>query len=249
MRHLVIDVGNTLTKVGDPGPGNSWKVERMLSDDLVGYLQGRLAGESPESARVRVGLCSVVPSAAKAVLDVLAGRAPFVVSHTVRLPFEMAYETPETLGNDRIAAASAAVLTYAVPNQPVLVVDAGTAVTYEVVDAGRVYRGGAIAPGPTLLHRALHAGTAQLPRTSGPPPNGPVGRSTVDAIRSGIHFGFVDAVAGMIRRLKQEAGEGCLVVATGGWAPKLAALIPDIEIVDPNLVLTGVLRLMELDES
>jgi type III pantothenate kinase len=249
MRRLVIDIGNTVAKVGDPGPRNTWKVERMLSDDLAGYLQGRLEGKSKENGPVRVGLCSVVPLAAQDVLEVLAGQFPFVVSHHVRLPFEMAYETPETLGNDRIAAASAAVMAYAGPEQPVLVVDAGTAVTYEVVDAGGVYRGGAIAPGPTLLRQAIHAGTAQLPQTSGPPPNGPVGRSTVDAIRSGVHFGFVDAVGGMIVRLKREAGAGCLVVATGGWAPTLAAQIPDIEIVAPDLVLTGVLRLMELDES
>ena len=245
MRVIAIDIGNSFSKVGWRDQDGLRHVSRVPTTSLGESLGAHL------NAGDRIGFCSVVPAASAALRDLLSCRewpSAFEVSHRVRLPFQMGYRTPETLGNDRIAAAAGALLAYGREGSGVLVVDAGTAVTYEVVTADRVYRGGAIAPGPLLQAGALRTGTAQLPEVSDPPSGGPIGDSTLEAIRSGVWWGFVDAVRGMVERLRAESGP-VVTVLTGGWAAYLSRELADFDIVDPHLVLDGVLRLMELNAT
>ena len=130
----------------------------------------------------------------------------------------------------------------------VVALDAGTAVTYEVVDRAGVYHGGAIAPGPYLMEHALHTGTAQLPEVPLELPPVPLGRSTREAIQVGILYGFIDGVRGMLDRLVEYLGEPPYVVATGGWAPFLEDHVAAIDAVDPHLVLRGVRILAEMND-
>jgi len=210
-------------------------------------LESHLHGVSVD----HVGIASVVPSAepvAQSALSALTGAPVTLVSPDGPLPFRLDYQTPQTLGADRLAAAAAAWMRYGAatedrPARSVLAVDAGTAVTYEVIHRDGVYQGGAIAAGPVLMQRILRSGTAQLPDVPLTFPDRPVGRSTREAMQSGILWGVVDGVAGMIRRLAETLPDDPAVVLTGGWSPTLADRldVPGVRPhVDAHLVLDGV---------
>ncbi|NNE71579.1 MAG: type III pantothenate kinase [Rhodothermales bacterium] len=249
--HAAIDIGNTRCKIGWTDADGIWTV-RSAPTESVQADPGALMAEAPPEVRA-VSIVSVVPAAALVIREFLEAPASesdgrmdlFEVLPGCRLPFEMGYRTPETLGNDRLAAAAAAWMEYR-GETGVLVLDAGTAVTFEVVDGSATYRGGSIGPGPALLSRALGSGTAQLPDIMDLPGPSAIGRSTAEAIQSGIHWGFRESVAGMIRRYRSELEDQLLVVATGGWAADLAQHIPEIAVVDPHLVLRGAVLLREL---
>ncbi|MBO6574023.1 MAG: type III pantothenate kinase [Rhodothermales bacterium] len=235
---LTVDIGNSWCKIGRQDAHGSWMVDRVATTDVAASLAARDFD--------RVAFASVVPDAAKAVRVALEGRGVFEVSWQVKLPFAMGYETPQTLGNDRIAAAAGALLEYGREGRAVIAVDAGTAVTYEVVDAERTYRGGAIAPGPGLMASALNLGTAQLPEVDAPLEGTAIGVSTREALRSGVYWGFVDAVGGMLDRLRDEVGDAT-VVLTGGWAGFLAGHLAGVHVLDPHLVLRGIAALDALN--
>lgn len=200
----------------------------------------------------RVGLVSVVPAVTERLAD--AARAetlqlPVVVGPALVLPFRMAYETPETLGADRLAAAAGAWALYraAHPSRPLVVVDAGTAVTVEVVSGDDAYLGGAIGAGPDLVRRALARGTAQLPEVSPVLPRRAVGRSTREALQAGLMWPFLDGVRGLIARITAELDAAPFVVATGGWGALLAEYLDAIDHAEPDLVLHGVRALLDLN--
>ncbi len=202
----------------------------------------------------RVGVSSVVPRLTRtisaAVREVI-GVPVEILSHQAALPFRLDYVTPETLGLDRIAAAAAAWELYSGVGrgapQPVIAIDAGTAVTYDVVDANAVFRGGVIAPGPVLMVQALHSGTAQLPEVEPLLPHSVIGRTTTHAMQSGIMFSFIDSVRAMIRHLTEAIQDRPRVVVTGGWSTLLQAHVDGIHEWEPNLVLHGVRTLMALN--
>lgn len=201
----------------------------------------------------RVGLASVVPSTASAVtgaLDSLTDASVTRVRPTMPLPFELDYETPDTLGADRLAAAAAGWMQFGTVSSPpcsVIVVDAGTAVTGEVVHRDGVYQGGAITAGPALIRRALRAGTAQLPEEPLELPDEPVGRSTQSALQSGIMWGLIDGVRGMVDRLASALPDAPCVVLTGGWGAFLAAHLDRLDHNRPHLVLDGIRILVTRD--
>jgi type III pantothenate kinase len=177
---------------------------------------------------------------AREALRRLTDAPPLSVSPERDLPLALDLDAPETFGADRLAAAVGGWMRYGTAESGVLVVDAGTALTCEVVDARGVLRGGAIAPGPALAARALHDHTAQLPETLLDFPASPVGRTTTEAIRSGVLYGLLDSASGMIRRVRRELDADPVVVATGGWCDVLGEHVPAIEHVDPHLVLRGI---------
>lgn len=241
-RTLVVDIGNSATK---------WAVYVGPVVDAgtlpVPIAQGRDTALRPESIPgagvARVVLVSVVPSLTASAAGGLAGAfgCPVLTVHAgLRLPFGMDYGTPETLGADRIAAAAGAVgRAPRADALPTIVVDAGSALTVDLVDREARYRGGAIAPGPALLAAALRSGTAQLPEVEPLMPDSVIGRTTRDALRSGIMVGFVSAFEGLLSRMQAEAGAGCRVVATGGWSSVLARETGRIDLVVQDLVLRG----------
>ena len=252
---LALDAGNSGLK------GAFFEGDRLVHSFRTGYAQdgadGWLATLRPHvgGRRVeRVGIASVVPAVTAALRDVLpalSGPAPFVVHHALRLPFRLAYRTPETLGTDRLAAAAAAVAGYGrAPDgtaRAVVALDAGTAVTLEVIDAGGVYRGGVIAAGPDLVRDALAGGTAQLPPVPLDLPPSVIGGTTREALQAGILFTFLEGVRGLLARTEAALGTPPVVVATGGWGPFLAEHLEEVSAVDPHLVLRGVHVLMRLN--
>jgi type III pantothenate kinase len=203
-----------------------------------------LAPHLGDAAIDAVGIASVVPARADAVTTALGARTDAPVTRirpALALPFELAYETPDTLGADRLAAAAAGWRQFGAPGpRSVIVVDAGTAVTCEVVHREGAYRGGTIAAGPALTRRALRAGTAQLPDVPLTLPDDPVGRSTRAALQSGIMWGLVDGVRGMTDRLAAALPDAPVVVLTGGWGGLLADHLGRADHHRPHLVLEGV---------
>ena len=146
----------------------------------------------------------------------------------------------EEVGADRVANAVAAQDRYP---PPLIVLDFGTATTFDVVDRSGNYCGGVIAPGINLSLRALDMAAAQLPRIGIRRPPRVIGRSTVPAMESGVFWGYVGLVEGIIARIRAERGEAMAVVATGGLAPLLAGATGAIDHIDPDLTLWG-LRLI-----
>ena len=187
------------------------------------------------------GLVSVVPDLTPVLVEAAHaafGTAPVIVTADRPLPFRMAYQTPHTLGTDRLAAAAAAWA--ASDGRPVVALDAGSAITTEVVTAEPAYLGGAILPGPDLLRRALVRDTRQLPHIEWALPPSPIGRSTAEAIQAGLTTLLLDGVTGLLHRTADALDAEPLVLATGGWGPWLAGRIPQIDRVEPHLVLEGV---------
>jgi len=246
---LVVDIGNSAVKAGRFEGSDLAATTRSAVTGGTCDLEGdfaRFLRQEPFSA---AAVTSVVPGLTGPVVSRIeqrTGQPALVVDASAKMPFAVAYETPATLGADRLAAAAAA-WTWAAVYRPrsrvVLAVDAGTALNIEVVVAtpdGPVYLGGVIAPGPELIRRALRTGTAQLPDVPLEWPAEIVGSTTRSAIQAGILPGFVHAVDGILQQIEQELGSAVCAVATGGWAGLLMEHLPRIERADPDLVLRGI---------
>ena len=238
MPFLAIDAGNSSVKAavwdGEWSPVARFPSDEASAEEWAERLES--AGRAD-----RAGIASVVPTLTPRLVEAAArvvGRAPVVVSVRLGgLPVRVAYATPGTLGADRIAAAVAA---HALADgRAVLAIDAGTAITTEVVTADGTYLGGAILPGPDLLRRALHRDTGQLPEVPWPETLRPVGDSTVGAIQAGLGVLLADGIAGLIGRTENTLHADSLVVATGGWANWLARHVA-VDRVEPTLVLDGI---------
>ena len=253
---LAVDIGNSAVKVAlhDGGAWSEVASFKSSVDAPPEVWAPRLAKLA--SGAAASGVCSVVPALTPTLADALreaTGSEPFVVSASGPLPFRMGYATPQTLGHDRIAAAAAAWLLFgAGENRPVVAFDAGTAITVEAVDVpagvanGPVYLGGAILPGPHTLRRSLARGTAQLPEVEWERPERAIGRSTAEAIQSGLTTLVLDGMAGLLQRTALELSSPPVVVASGGWGGWLARRLPVVDAVAPHLVLDGIRLLARL---
>lgn len=240
---LALDIGNSAVKATVFSDDGTEAPLRLTPPDRADEWPDWFRDLFAHHRDARLAYASVVPPRAAAAESAARalGRSLFAVSASAVLPMTIAYATPQTLGADRIAAAAAAWTDYGRRgDRPVVAVDAGTAVTYEVIDAGGVYLGGAIAPGPTLLRKSLTGGTAQLPDVSFDLPPGPIGRSTHEAIQSGLLFGFIDGAEGMLTRIEQTLGVTPHVVLTGGWGARLQQALQRPATFTPGLVLRGV---------
>lgn len=246
---LVFDIGNSSIKGGGFERGRLESFFTLPHDPAS--LSSGLEVELQRIGHVeQAGLASVVPDSTVRLQQALRshGIEPVVVTHAMRLPFEMAYQTPETLGADRLAAAAAAWVTHGRGlDRAVVALDAGTAFTYDVVNSSGVYLGGTIAAGPVLMQRALNRETAQLPEVPLRLPTSPIGRSTLEAMQAGIMFGFVESVRGLLRRIHAALEEDTFVVATGGWRELLEDQLEEVHESDAHLVLRGVRILMEIN--
>ncbi len=252
---LAFDIGNSAVKGGAFEGGRLRHAFSLPRDpsDMKAALDGalrmmRAAAHSPD----RVGIASVAPDSEACLTRLLADRGfvPVRIHAAMRLPFRLDMTRPENLGADRLAAAAAAWVEYGAPGERhVIVVDGGSAVTCEVVRRDGFYAGGAIGPGPEIALRALREGTAQLPVVAPDWPAALVGRSTVAAMQSGVMYGFVEGVRGLLRRIRATLQGEAFVVVTGGWGRLLAENIPEIDRTDEHLTLKGVRHLMALNEA
>jgi type III pantothenate kinase len=183
-------------------------------------------------------ICSVVPAVQAAISEALRrtwNLDPLIVSLDLDIGIEVHYSPARAVGADRIANAVAAARRY---GTPAIVVDFGTATTFDCIATDASYAGGAIAPGVEISEEALIARTAQLPRIPLEAPEHSIGTTTITSLQSGILFGYAALVDGLVDRICAELG-AARVIATGGLAPLIAPHTRVVEHVDPDLTLFG----------
>jgi type III pantothenate kinase len=250
---LVVDVGNTQTHFGVFAPGSDevsehWRfatVRESTGDELGAALANLLAlrGLSFDDVNRSI-VSSTVPQLSEqwtAMAQRYLGHEMLVVGPAIRTGMPIRIDNPREVGADRLVNAVAA---YERVHDTCVVVDFGTAITYDAVSAAGEYLGGIITPGAEISIDALYDRAAKLPKVELAKPRSLIGKSTVDAIRSGIVYGFAGQVEGIVARLRRELGQSTTVIATGGLAGVLVPFIREtIDAVDDLLTLTG-LRLI-----
>jgi type III pantothenate kinase len=253
---LCIDIGNTNITFGlyeGQTLGPRWRI-RTIHDkmaDEYGILLDQMfrhRGYRPEQV-TGVVIASVVPPLTPTFVQVCReylDQEPLVVDAGVRTGVRICYDNPREVGADRVVDAAAARALYSVP---ACIVDFGTATTFDAVSAEGDYLGGAIAPGIGIAAQALFERTAKLPRVELTRPPSVIGRNTVHSIQSGLLFGYVGLVEGMVARFKAELGPQTRVIATGGLAEIVARETSVIDIVDPWLTLHGLRIIYELNRE
>ena len=249
---LVVDVGNTDTTLGvfeDEELRATWQIAtdiHRLADEHAALLLNLLHRQSLDTPDIKeVALCCVVPPLI-ATFNALFQRyfhiSPLVVGSGIKTGVRIRMDNPREVGPDRVVNAAAAHHLY---GGPIIITDLGTATTFDTVSKEGDYLGGAIAPGIGTAAEALFMRAAMLPRVELIHPKHAIGTSTIAAMQSGIIFGYVGLIEGIVARIQQELGEKAKVVATGGYAELIAKETPIIDVVDPNLTLIG-LRLIYL---
>jgi len=245
---LVCDVGNTETTIGVAEATTivaHWRVMTSATRtphefalllrsllDLDGLLPGAIDGAA---------IGSVVPSITSPLaegIDLAFGVTALVIDATSALPITLDVEEPQTVGADRIINTLAASRLYA---QDCIVVDLGTATTYDCITRDGVFLGGVIAPGVLTSLETLTRRTSKLPATELRAPAHVLGRRTEECIRSGVVYGAVDAITGIVGRLRAEwpTGREPIVIGTGGLAAMLQPYCPVLALIDPDLTLRG----------
>jgi type III pantothenate kinase len=251
---LAIDIGNTNITFGlyeGETLGPRWRIRTIHEKmpDEYGILLDQLfrhRGHHPTQV-TGVAIASVVPPLTPVFEQVCRDyldQMPLVVDAGVRTGVRVRYDNPREVGADRVVDAAAVRALYSVP---ACVVDFGTATTFDAVSAEGDYLGGAIAPGIGIAAQALFERTAKLPRVELTRPPSVIGRNTPHSIQSGLLFGYVGLVEGMVARFKEELGLGTQVIATGGLGEIIARETDVIDVVDPWLTLHGLRIVYELN--
>lgn len=250
---LAVDVGNTHIVLG------LYDGARLVHDFRIETAKGRTTDEyhvllhnllqitGVKSREVTASiLASVVPSLTDVFVEAIDrafDHEMLVVGPGIKTGMPILYENPREVGADRIVNAVAA---YERVHREVIVVDFGTATTFDCISEKGEYLGGAIAPGMEISANALFSRAAKLPRAGIARPPRAVGRNTVHSMQSGIVFGYVGLVDGLVRRLQSELGEGpCSVIATGGLAHLIEPESDTIDEIDEYLTLEGLRILYE----
>jgi type III pantothenate kinase len=250
---LVVDVGNTQTHFGVFADGQDaiaehWRfaTERhSTGDELAAALSNLLELRGLSFPDVEASIVSsTVPQLNDQwtrVADQYLGHPMLVVGPTIKTGMPIRIDNPHEVGADRLVNAVAA---YERVKDTCIVIDFGTAITYDAVSAAGEYLGGIISPGAEISIDALYERAAKLPKVELAEPRSLIGKSTVDAIRSGIAYGFAGQVEGIVRRLRAELGPDTKAIATGGLAQVVVPFIREtIDEVDEMLTLVG-LRLI-----
>jgi type III pantothenate kinase len=251
---LCVDIGNTNITLGlyeGETLGPRWRLatahERM-PDEFILQLLGllALAGLSREDVS-GAAIASVVPPLTGKWVEVCRrsmDNDPLVIDGSIDTGVRILYDDPTVVGADRIVDAVAA---YRLYGGPACIVDFGTATTFDALSGEGDYLGGAIAPGIGIAAQALFERTAQLPRVDLARPPAAIGRNTVHSIQSGLLFGYVALVEGMVARFRQELGPQTRVIGTGGLAEVIARETSVLEILAPWLTLDGLRLVYEMN--
>jgi len=254
---LVIDVGNTNTVLGLYDRDRllrSWRIETSTSrtHDELGVMLGMFTAtveRTPADVDASI-LCSVVPSASypmQRMCQVYCDTEPLVVGPGIKTGVPILYDNPKEVGADRIVNAVAA---HHLVGGASIVVDFGTATTFDCIRADGSYLGGVIAPGYQISAEALFKRTSKLPRVEPARPAKVIGRNTVHSMQSGLYFGYLELVDGICRRIQDEMGHPPpKVLATGGLARFIARGSTTIGQVEEDLTLLGLKLLWERNQS
>ena len=253
---LVFDVGNTNMVCGVYDRRvltNHWRLSTEKSTTIDEYaivLKSlfELSGLTFQDIDAAV-ISSVVPPVMPNLENLIRKYfkvEPLIVGPGVKTGMPIIYDNPKEVGADRIVNAVAAYSKY---GGPLIIVDFGTATTFCLVSKRGEYMGGAIAPGVGISTEALFQRASKLPRVEIVKPTAVAARNTVAAMQSGIYFGFIGQVDGIVKRMKEEMGSEAKVIATGGLAKLIAQESETIETVDLYLTLDGLLLIHELNKS
>lgn len=243
---FVLDIGNTNTVLGvfeNDTLKYEWRIktDRHRTEDEFGVLIKLLFDHKEVSLSDITGIIisSVVPpimAALESMCKSYFNIDPLIIGQDVKSSLGMRYPRPNEIGADRIVNAVGAIEKY---GAPLIIVDFGTATTYCYINEQQEYVGGIISPGIKISMEALYQKAAKLPKIEIQPPANIIGSSTIEAMQSGVFYGYIGQVDGIIKRIEQEMTVKPKVVATGGLAPLLADASETIDIVDPHLTLTG----------
>ncbi|MBI2494692.1 MAG: type III pantothenate kinase [Candidatus Rokubacteria bacterium] len=247
---LVADVGNTNTKIGvydGPRLRVSWRLtsrREQTAEEYGLFIETLLRTRGIQASEIHgVALSNVVPPVQQTLehmFEEYFGHAPLSVEPGVNVPMPLAVDNPREVGPDRIVDAFAAATIY---GPPLIVIDLGTATTFDCVNARGEFVGGAIAPGLATAVDALVNRAARLFRVELIRPKEAIGRNTVTNIQSGVVYGFAGLVDGLVERMKAELGGDPKVIATGGLVSLIAEVARSIQHVDEHLRMEG-LRLI-----
>src|SRR6266566_6200265 len=257
---LAIDVGNTNIVLGvfdDATLIQSWRLQSLrerTSDELGLLVDGLFAHSRIERVQIRgIILGSVVPPLTPTIHAMAKryfGVAPLTIEPGLETGMPILYENPAEVGADRIVNGIAAFERFGrTADLPLIVVDFGTATTLDAITAKGEYLGGAICPGVQISADALFQRAARLPRIDVRKPARIVGRTTVAAMESGLFWGYVGMVEGLVRRMGDELGGNAICIATGGLADVIAPETPLIQHVDADLTLHGLRIVWERNQK
>lgn len=253
---LTIDIGNTNVTYGvfeGEQLRATWRMAtnvNQMADEYAALLLNLLNHNDIAISDIKnITICSVVPPLTTAFTD-LSERyfhiTPLMIGAGVKTGVRIRFDNPREVGPDRIANAAAAHHLY---TGPVIVVDMGTATTFDTVSREGDWIGGAVAPGIAVAAEALFARTATLPRVELVHPKQAIGTNTISAMQSGIVFGYVGLIEGIVARIQQELEEKAIVIATGGYASLMAGETSIIKAVNPDLTLIGLRLIYEMNKT
>jgi type III pantothenate kinase len=253
---LCIDIGNTNITLGiyqDGKLGPCWRLatnQEQMPDEFGVQLVGLLQHKNINIKEVKqASIASVVPPLTSRWVEVCQNYLmcePLVVTTAIKTGVNILIDKPSEVGADRIVDAVAA---YRLYGGPACIVDFGTATTFDAISKDGNYLGGAIAPGIMIARDALATRTAQLPIVDLSPPPSPIGRNTIHAMQSGLLFGYVSLVEGMVIRFREKLGKKMRVIATGGLAEFVSGQTTCINQVAPWLTLDGLWMIYEMNQE
>lgn len=234
-KYLLIDISNSFTKLALASASRLGRPRRIETAELTAGVLRRFVRRRKIDIVV---VASVVPAKDRQVRRAAGKMKVLWLRPGLNLGVGIDYPKPKTIGADRLANAAAVAALYGCP---AIVVDFGTAVTFDIISEKKKYIGGVIAPGLEAMTNFLYQRTALLPRISLKEPRRAVGRSTIEAMRAGAVLGYRGLVAEIITRIKMErfAKARLRVVATGGYAALIASNLREIDVVHPHLTLEG----------
>jgi type III pantothenate kinase len=249
---LVLDVGNTETTFGlfeGETLSKRWSVSTTLNrtqDEWAALIKilFDMAGFSP-SELDGIVISSVVPPVdpvLKSAFEAYLSMEPLFVAPGIKTGIQILYENPLEVGADRVVNAVAAAKLYELP---AIVIDFGTATTFDLINSEGNYLGGVIAPGLAISADALFTRAAKLPKVEIAKPRKVVGKSTVSSIQSGLFYGYASLTEGIVKRIRNESGEIKTVIATGGLAKLISPECPFIDEIDEDLTLKGLFFIYE----
>jgi type III pantothenate kinase len=233
--YLLIDISNSFTKLAFASKEKVARPKRIATPELTkNFLRSLIQNRKIDMFVVS----SVVPKKNREVRRAAGKTRLLWLNSKVNLGVGIDYPEPKTIGADRLANAAAVTALY---GWPAIVVDFGTAVTFDIISAQRKYIGGVIAPGLEAMTSFLYQRTALLPKLSLSEPRSAIGRSTIGAMKAGAIFGYRGLVREIVARIRAERfpRTAVRVVATGGYAQLIAARLPEVDAIHPNLTLEG----------